>query len=163
MSKIFRGLAAAFIFFMSVAVSSEAVEVMPINDLIENGRYYDKKTVAVQGEAIGEILEREDYAWVNINDKTNALGIWMPLKEAQKIQYFGDYKHKGDIVRITGTFHRACEEHGGDMDIHASTVEIVSRGNIVERRIASNKVMMSVILTLLTLIVSAIYFKATRA
>ncbi len=32
---------------------------------------------------------------------------------------------------MTGILHRACAEHGGDLDLHAATVEVVLRGRAV--------------------------------
>ena len=99
-------------------------DITEINGLVENAFELDGKQVTVQGEAIGEVLERGEYSWININDTTNAIGIWAKQSDINQIQHYGDYKHKGDIVRITGEFHRACPEHGGDVDIHLSLIHI---------------------------------------
>jgi len=34
-------------------------------------------------------------------------------------------------VKIRGTFNAACAEHGGDMDIHATSLEVVTPGRVV--------------------------------
>lgn len=111
-------------------ISVEAVFAKPIdsNTLINNAFKYDRKMVEFQGEAIGEIMKRGDFAWVNIHDGQNAIGIFMKYEDAKKIRYLGRYRVKGDIVLVKGIFNRACKEHGGDLDIHAKQVEIVKRG-----------------------------------
>ena len=115
------------VFLISILciVTCYASGTVPINDLIEKAFAMENKEVTVQGETIGEALERDEYAWININDNTNAIGVWVKLDELTQIKYYGDYKNKGDIVKVTGVFHRACTEHGGDVDIHCSKIEIV--------------------------------------
>jgi len=96
--------------------------------LIEEAKNYDGSQVVYEGEIIGDIMERGEYTWVNVHDGANAIGVWLPTSEAIKITYAGSYKYRGDIVRITGEFHRACIQHSGDLDIHASKLEIVKTG-----------------------------------
>jgi hypothetical protein len=52
---------------------------------------------------------------------------------------FGGYRRQGDGVRVTGTFHAACREHGGDMDIHAASLEIVREGHAVTHRLNTRR------------------------
>ena len=40
----------------------------------------------------------------------------------------GTYRQSGDRVLITGIFHRACPDHGGDVDIHATDLHLVAKG-----------------------------------
>lgn len=52
----------------------------------------------------------------------------MTREQAKEISFCGGYKGRGDTVRVTGVFHRACPEHGGDTDIHATTLLLVEKG-----------------------------------
>jgi hypothetical protein len=97
-------------------------------ELINNAKLYDGKTVVYEGEVIGDIMQRGAYAWVNINDGQNAIGIWMNASLAREITYTGSYKSKGDWIEITGIFNRACPQHGGDLDIHAQALRKISSG-----------------------------------
>ncbi len=97
-------------------------------DLIEKPRDFDGKTIVFLGEAIGDAMRRGDHAWVNLLDANAAMGIWLPAADSDAIKDWGSYQAKGDVVRIRGVFHRACPEHGGDMDIHAESLEIIARG-----------------------------------
>ena len=101
-------------------------------DLIEMASQYDGKTVSYGGEVVGDILYRGDYAWIGISDGENTVSVYLPAAEAKKIDYVGGYRVVGDTVKLTGVFHRACTEHGGDLDIHANTVQIVQAGHTVE-------------------------------
>lgn len=112
--------------------ANASAEDVGSTDMIEMASQYDGKTVSYGGEVVGDILYRGDYAWVGISDGANTVSVYLPADEAKKIAYVGGYRIVGDTVQINGVFHRACPEHGGDLDIHASTVDIVQAGHTVE-------------------------------
>lgn len=118
-------------------------------ELIENSKKYDKKHVFYWGEAIGDVMIRGDHAWINVNDGANAMGIWVKKEEAKKIKHLGSYKYYGDTVRIMGTFNRACRQHGGDMDIHASKLEVVKVGYQIKHPISRVMLLSAAILSAL--------------
>jgi hypothetical protein len=109
-------------------------------DLLNNAKQYDGKTINYKGEVIGDVMIRGDYAWLHVNDGTIAIGIWAPKTMIQDIRYVGDYHKKGDIVEVSGTFHRSCLEHGGDLDIHVSEIKKITSGNSVIQPISRKKV-----------------------
>lgn len=109
--------------------------VISINDLISESHDFDIETVMIEAEVILEVLERGDHAWINVNDGTNAIGVYLPIEMTEEIKVFGDYNHRGDIVSITGVFSRNCDEHGGEIDIHATSLKIVERGFVVTHEI----------------------------
>lgn len=121
-------------------------------DLIENSKKHDQKEIIYQGEAVGDVMIRGSFAWVNVNDGVNAMGVWVKASEAKQIKYLGSYKFRGDIVRINGTFNRACREHGGDMDVHANDLKIVKSGHPVEHPVHREKLIVAIILFLLALV-----------
>ncbi|MDI6605534.1 MAG: hypothetical protein QME65_00070, partial [Candidatus Omnitrophota bacterium] len=58
-----------------------------------------------------------------------AIGVWLEaslLKDAPLTA--GNYRSSGDIIEVSGVFHRACPEHGGDLDIHALQVQKIAAG-----------------------------------
>jgi len=115
--------------------------------LVENANPWNGHVVAFKGEAIGEAMGRGKMAWIHLNDDAymwknieegakldgynSGHAVWVPAGLAAKIRFFGDFKHEGDVVKVVGTFNAACPRHGGDMDIHASTLEIVRVGHPV--------------------------------
>jgi hypothetical protein len=157
MRKFIKTFVISATFVSCIILKAGAADTVSINRLIDNISSYDKQQVTVEGEAIGEALERGGYAWVNINDTTNAIGIWLTSEDAGKIAVFGDYKHTGDTIRITGTFSRDCKEHGGDVDIHCSRIEIISTGHAVGETIDHEKVIVTVILFCAALTVTIIF------
>jgi hypothetical protein len=109
------------------------------NELINNAKQYNNKLVVYEGEVIGDIMARGDYAWINVHDGDKAIGIWLPAFLLKDITYTGSYKSRGDGVEITGIFHRACPEHGGDLDIHAQAIRKTGAGRIVIERLNIDK------------------------
>lgn len=109
-------------------------------DLLNDTKQYDDKIINYKGEVIGDVMIRQDYAWLHVNDGTIAIGIWAPKTLIEDIRYAGDYHKKGDIIEVSGTFHRSCLEHGGDLDIHASEIKKVTSGSPVIQPISRKKV-----------------------
>ncbi len=138
--------------------------------LVENASAWDGHVVAFKGEAIGEAMARGKMAWVHLNDdaymwrnieegaKLNGYNsghaVWISTHLSREIRYFGDFKHEGDVVKVTGKFFAACPEHGGDMDIHASTLQIVRVGHPVRHVINTPR---AVIAGVLLVIAFALY------
>jgi len=125
-----------------------AVYAQPISsaELINNAKKYNGQVVVFEGEAIGEVMVRGDYVWANLSDGSNAIGVWMPLAMADPIKYTGNYKYRGDWVEVIGIFNRACVQHGGDLDIHAQSLEKTLPGRAVRNRINTNKITLVLIL-----------------
>lgn len=122
-------------------------------ELINNAGQYDNKAVTYQGEAIGDVMRRGEYAWVNIHDGENAIGIWLASNLADGILYTGSYQYIGDIVEVEGVFHRACPEHGGDLDIHAQKLIKIKSGRLRPERFNADKRAFALILAALLLII----------
>jgi hypothetical protein len=116
-------------------------------ELINNAKQYDGKLVVYEGEVIGDIMARGDYAWINVNDGNKAIGIWAPAFLLKDITYTGSYKARGDGVEITGIFRRACPEHGGDLDIHAQAIRKIGAGRTVIERLNIDKRNQAIILS----------------
>lgn len=144
-------------------------------DLVERMKEYDGMTVTFTGEAIGEAMMRGGHAWIHLNDdayyeknieegaplggQNSGMPVWVSADLARKITTFGDYKHEGDVVRVTGVFRAACPDHGGDTDIHAETLEIVRRGHRVVDEPKPAKLVWAIALS----IVAGALFVADRA
>jgi hypothetical protein len=146
MKKAFL-FAAILLTLMAPLASSESGQA-----LIENAGGFDGKTVTFRGEAIG-VMTRGDFAWVNILDGDYAIGVWCRADNAKKVSFIGDYGHVGDIVQVTGTFHMACTEHGGDLDIHADNFTIVATGREVDRSANLPLAALSVVLVVVAIFV----------
>ncbi|MGL5677642.1 MAG: hypothetical protein ACRDDX_14630 [Cellulosilyticaceae bacterium] len=115
------------LFFLVSPVEGATVK---INDLIENAKAYAEKNVVIEGEVIGEPIGRGDYVWVNIHDGSNAIGVYIEREALSAVKYWGNYKYKGDQVKVTGIFHQVYEEQGGEMGIEGTTLEVIQEGYV---------------------------------
>ena len=94
----------------------------------------DEAMVSFEGEVVSELLSGDDeHVWVNVLSGGTAIGVWAPRDLADDIVIFGDWKHDGDRVRVTGVLNEGCDQHGGDLDVHASSIELLERGMERER------------------------------
>jgi lysyl-tRNA synthetase class II len=159
MHKFIKTLVVLSIIIFSLPATARAEEVTKINDLIENAKDLDGLEVVIQGEAIGESMRRGEYSWININDGSNAIGVWLSSAEIDKIKYYGNYKNIGDIVKIAGNFYRACKEHGGEADFHATSLEVVESGHPVNIAVSIPKSITAAILSILALFLSVVFLK----
>lgn len=98
------------------------------NELLNNSRDHDGRSVVYQGEVVGDMLVRGDHAWLSVNDGSNAIGVWVRSDLLETIQNVGGYTAKGDTIAVTGVFHRSCRLHGGDLDIHAEGLRLIAVG-----------------------------------
>jgi hypothetical protein len=156
-----KAILAALIALASFAPAfafGEAHAAVGTRDLIDRPFEYDGKTVSLEGEAIGESMRRGEWAWANLLDGYAAIGVFAPAKALASIESYGSSRGKGDSVRVLGTFRRACPEHGGDMDIHALSIEIVERGKPTPRPVDP----LVLIFTPLSFILAALCFLLWR-
>lgn len=121
-------------------------------ELINNAKQYDNKIITYKGEVIGDLMVRGDHAWLHVNDGIIAIGIWVPKTMVQDIRNAGDYHRKGDILEVSGIFHRSCLEHGGDLDIHASEIKKTTSGGQVIQPISRNKIYIGIYSLILVLL-----------
>ena len=105
-----------------------------------------------EGEVVGDIMHRGDFVWLSVNDGGAALGVFCSKKDLPKIEFIGDYKHIGDTVKVSGIFHKACAQHGGDLDIHAEKIEIIKRGNVVVRKFDTGRLYRALLLVPIALL-----------
>ena len=108
-------------------------------EFIKNAKFYDGKLVVYEGEVIGDVMKRGENAWINVNDGTNAVGVWIKASFIKDINYTGSYKSSGDRVEVVGVFNRSCIEHGGDLDIHAQSLRKINSGRLKAQRLNPDK------------------------
>ena len=146
--------------------------------LVENASAWNGRSILFKGEAIGERMVRGNMAWIHVNDDAymwknieegEKLGgynsghaIWVSAELARKIAFFGDYKHEGDVIKVIGTFNAACPDHGGDMDVHASILDVLRPGHPVNQLLNVDRAKMAAAALLLSAVLFWISRKAKR-
>jgi hypothetical protein len=140
-----------------IFISIGFAQPIPSSSLINNAKQYDNQIVIYQGEVIGEKMIRGDYAWLNVNDGNIAVGIWVKNNLIRDMRYFGNYATKGDVIMITGVFHRACPEHGGDLDLHAQAIKKIGAGEQRLSPLSTKKLTIAILLSILTGILFLIF------
>ena len=162
------GLVIGFTLVMPVAAfAAEGAQPSPNDptsgELVVESQEWDGKTITFTGEAIAEAQERGDFAWIHLNDDAYYLenveegaelggynsghAVWLPTQLTEKITYYGDHGHEGDVVTVRGTFNAACGQHGGDMDIHADSLEVDITGREAEDPVRTWKVLLALGMT----------------
>lgn len=104
-----------------------------IADLAGADSYYDKQTVQVAGEVVGEAIDvtgDADHAWVVLRDPDtgSTVTVFMRRSDLRKIDTYGAYGVTGTTLRVRGVFNLACSQHEGESDVHAQVVNVVSTG-----------------------------------
>lgn len=159
------GVVFGTLLFSPAAFAVESPSDPSSGELVEQPKSYDGRAVTFEGEAVGEVLKRGDHAWLHLNDDAymyenveegapldgynSGMPVWVPVAMAGRVGTLGDYKHEGDVVRVEGTFNAACREHGGDMDIHATQLVVVTPGHPAADPIRTWKVLLAAGLTML--------------
>jgi len=141
------GLLICFSTLFFLVTSCGAAEVVSSADLIVKAKDLDGKIVEYEGEVVGDIMVRGGFAWLNLNDGKNAIGVWADRRAIGGITSTGGYKSKGDVVRVNGIFNRARSEHGGDPDIHAQTINKIVSGTKVIHPLDKRKMDLAILLT----------------
>ena len=103
-----------------------------ISSLSHADSYYNKMTVQVVGEAVGDIIVDTNWGsnncWVSLWDANETVSVFMTQKNAQVIDTLGSNHRSGTKLQVRGEFHVSCEEHDGISDLHAENVSVQSRG-----------------------------------
>ena len=94
---------------------------------------YDKRTVQVEGEVIGDRIAADaGYYWVELSSydegDTATISVLMSEDQTAQIDRYGHYGVTGTTLQVRGTYHQACDEHEGLSDIHATNSAVVARG-----------------------------------
>lgn len=137
-----------------------------IADLAGADSYYDKQTVQVRGEAVGEAIRptggEEGFSWITLRDgdSGSSVSVVMANSDVQKIDMFGAYGKTGSRLRVQGVYNLACEEHEGESDIHATAVTVEEAGFAHPDRFVARDFAPGAIAVVMGLFLMALFFYA---
>ncbi len=132
--------------------------------LISVNRALDGSEVRFTGEVVGDVVNADPgYKWVNImGTANNVIGVRMSDEQAVLIQNRGSYHATGTTLQITGTYHIACPEHQGELDVHASNVVLKDNGGPVTHLVSVQKLLIAVTLCVLAALLILIFLLLRR-
>lgn len=145
-----------FLLILSVPCYSETS-----GELVAKCKEYDGKSVTIEGEIVGEVAKRGEFAWLNISDGNYGIGVFAPTSMIPPINLTGNYASKGAVVSVVGILHRACSEHGGGLDIHATTIKLINHGYFFQHPIQPDRIRAVLFLALIAIIVISLYHLKT--
>lgn len=142
------------------------------NELYDCPEIYDGLPVRYRGEAIGAVLERNDGAWVQLNDDIYAevlgplpahrdyrggnagVGVFIPRDLADRIEWVGGPDTQGDVLEIRGTFQRVDPESAEVAIIRADDAEIVRRGGYFDQEPLHDRRNLAIVAALVAVLVT---------
>lgn len=103
-----------------------------ITDLSTADTYYDKQTVQVTGEVVGDRITAGDgrHCWLQLASPSDSstVSVYLTNESADKVDTYGTYGRKGTTLQVHGTFNLACPDHDGASDLHAQVVTVTEKG-----------------------------------
>lgn len=103
-----------------------------ITDLSTADTYYDKQTVQVTGEVVGDRITAGDgrHCWLQLASPSDSstVSVCLTNESADKVDTYGTYGRKGTTLQVRGTFNLACPDHDGASDLHAQVVTVTEKG-----------------------------------
>lgn len=103
-----------------------------ITDLSTADTYYDKQTVQVTGEVVGDRITAGDgrHCWLQLASPSDSstVSVYLTNESADKVDSYGTYGRKGTTLQVRGTFNLACPDHEGASDLHAQVVTVTEKG-----------------------------------
>lgn len=130
-------LAAALVALPARGLAIESGTVTSGAELASADSGLDGTTVTLEGEVVSETLRGGDgHVWVNVLSEGVAIGVWAPTNLTEDLTVFGNWGYDGDQISVTGVFSQGCDVHGGDLDVHATSIELVAPGGPRENPVA---------------------------
>ena len=147
--------------------TSVATQPVKASDLLECPQLYDGQEVVYEGEVVRAVLRRGDRAWVQVNDDAYALDLGplpehrtavggnsgipvsIPAASADQLRHLGNHHQQGDVIRVSGIFHRADPADGGGPTIQATTMAIQRPGHGFVSDVSGARAAVALVLALL--------------
>jgi len=154
-------VALAVLIVAPIPASAGQPSLLSTTELVEDSYKWDGKTVSFKGEVLQDLMVREDGTWMNLSDDNNtAMGVFVPKDvPVPVISHTEDYRTVGDVVLITGVFHRTCAQHEGETDIHAVSVTVLTPGSSKANPIRRDRVVWLIVLAGLLGLVMRLYYR----
>lgn len=157
----------------------DPVGIVQSSEVIECPDAFDRQVVTYVGEVVGDVLQRDDGAWLLVNDDAYALqvgplqghsqfrgtnsglSVWLPrpLPEIDP----GGADRRGTVLRIDGVIQRTDPRDGGGLTLTAlgaDTVEVVAEAEVIDRPVNRGQAVAALVFTLIALAVVVVERRA---
>lgn len=131
-----------------------------IGVLTAANRALDGATVSFSGEVVGDIMNADaDHKWLNVlGSDGNCIGVLVDSSMAERVKNVGDYSTTGTTLQVRGIYSIDCDEHQGELDVHAVDVRVLDAGGHVEHLVNETDVNLGLQLCLVGLVLIAAFF-----
>lgn len=129
-----------------------------LGELLTNAQEFDNTMVSFEAEVIGEVLKDNGGVWLNVSAQGFNIGVFVQdIEKVEAIKEFGGHRAQGDIIRVSGRFHKKCSLHH-ERDVHAQEVKVIRRGYKKSESVPQAKVRISLSLAIICLTLLGCYF-----
>lgn len=148
----------------------EAPEGRPATDVSSSELYdcptvWDGRRVRFTGEVVGGVLQRGQEAWLQVNDDVysgepgplpfhrdfrggnGGVGVLVPIGLIERIEHVGGPGRRGDLVTVSGEFHRVDPQSNEVAIIRARVLEVVRPGQAVTQPVEPRRVAVATVLS----------------
>lgn len=138
---------------------------VPSAVLVDCPQTFDGLRVRLRGEVVGGVLERDDGAWIQLNDgayaqpggplpfhrlyvgSNSGVGVFLPDEVADDVDVVGGPDTRGDIVTVVGTFHRVDDASAEVAIVRARTGRVVESGGPLHQPVLWDRAVVAAVLT----------------
>lgn len=124
----------------SVVVETRIGVLSSVNRALEG------TTVRFSGEAVGAAVRADEgHVWVNLADSSDTpLAVYMTDELAGQISSYGSYSTTGSTVEVTGVYHVSCPVHQGELEVHATQLEVTDVGGDISHGVRAERLLAGV-------------------
>ncbi|MGN0038438.1 MAG: hypothetical protein ACI36Y_04785 [Coriobacteriales bacterium] len=96
-------------------------------------RALNEATVSFTGEVVGDIMRGgSGHKWLNVlGADGSCIGVWVDDDMAARISNVGSYSTAGTTIQVRGIYSLDCEDHQGELDVHALTIRVLDPGGAI--------------------------------
>lgn len=133
-----------------------------ITDLSTADTYYDKQTVQVTGEVVGDRIAAGDgrHCWLQLasHSDSSTVSVYLTNESADKVDMYGTYGRKGTTLQVRGTFNLACPDHDGASDLHAQVVTVTEKGKATPDKFDINAFIPGMVTVMIGLAMMVVFY-----
>lgn len=142
--------------------SENVVVTTRIGVLAAANRALDGVTVSFSGEVVGDVMTADaDHKWVNLlASDGSCVGVLVDNSMASRIKNVGDYSTTGTTLQVRGIYSVDCDEHQGELDVHAEDVRVLDAGGKIFHAVNEADVNVGLQLCLVAFVLLTSFFVA---